>query len=310
MSRSAGFGRFFAISARGAVPRFWLGPSVAVVCGAIAGNGLRLEVAAVTKVALTILLADGIWGAVWREARSAVSGFEGEGWVRVRAYPRPPYTASGSAADRWARSVQEWRRQWERTPEVPRDAVVGIGVLGLVSLALGVVLGPGPLLVTGAAGLVLLLGTGQIFRAGAPRIALHALYGGGLAWVLGFVVSTRNGGLPIPGSASDLPAFAETWGWAVLWAGLFTACLLGAGLLAQGEGDGGTGFLVGGQAVGAVALLLDRQPLLALGVGLLLVPQLLLRPALLRGRSGHWYLSRVRLYPLVGMLAGAVAVAS
>ncbi|MFQ5945434.1 MAG: hypothetical protein ACE5NC_04210 [Anaerolineae bacterium] len=309
-SRSAGFGRFLAIRARWAAPRFWLGPSVAVLCGAIAGNGLRLEAAALTRLVLTILLADGIWGALWREARSAVSVFYGAAPLRLRVYPRPPYATAGSAADRWSRWVAERRRRWERAPMEGRDALLGIGVLGLASLALGVLLGPGPLLITLAAGLILLLSLARSFRGGAPRIALHALYSGGLAWVLGFAISSPGGGLFDPDSPAALPRLAEIWGWTIVWAGVFTATLYGSRQLAQGEDEQGFGFLVGGQAAGAVALLAGRQPLLAGAVGLLLVPQLLLRPALLRGRGGPWYLSRVRVYPVVSMLAGAVAVAS
>ena len=309
-SRSAGFGRFLAIRARWAAPRFWMGPSLAVVCGAIAANGLRLEVGALTRLILVILLADGVWGALWRETRSAVSVFEGTGPRRLRVYPRPPYAAGGSVADRGARWVAEQRRRWEQAPEVGRDAVLGIAVFGLASLALGVLLGPGPFLMTVAAGLLLLLSAARSFRTGSPRIALHALYGGGLAWVLGFAVSAAGGGIFEAGWPTAVPRLAEIGAWITVWAGLFTATLYGSSLLAAGEGDQGIGFLVGGQAVGAVALLADRQPLLAGAVGLLLVPQILLRPALLRGRGSDWYLSRVRLYPVVSMFAGAVAVAT
>ncbi len=188
--------------------------------------------------------------------------------------------------------------------------MLGIAVFGLASLALGLLLGPGPFLVTLAAGVILLLSATRAYRGGAPRIALYALYGGGLAWLLGFAASVPSGTFLGALSPEAIPSPAQLWGWTAVWAAVFTATLLGSKLLGELDDHRGFWLLVGGQAAGGVALVMDRQPLLAGALGLMLVPQLLLRPSLLRGRGGRWYLGRVRLFPVLSMFAGAVAVAA
>jgi len=62
--------------------------------------------------------------------------------------------------------------------------------------------------------------------------------------------------------------------------------------------------------VATVALLVFwKQPILAGVVTLLLLPQMLLQPALVRTGDGLWYLRRVQAFTMGAMMATAVAAA-
>ena len=57
------------------------------------------------------------------------------------------------------------------------------------------------------------------------------------------------------------------------------------------------------------AVVIDKQPIMAGVVALLLLPQMLLQPALLSTRDGLWYLGRVQAFTMAAMMATAVAAA-
>jgi hypothetical protein len=62
------------------------------------------------------------------------------------------------------------------------------------------------------------------------------------------------------------------------------------------------------QAAAVALLALMRQPVAALAVFFLLIPQLLLEPALRRGAGGVWFVRSTQAWLMLSMLVAAVSI--
>jgi len=128
---------------------------------------------------------------------------------------------------------------------------------------------------------------------------LASVYLGGLPWLMGYASFGS-----LQWGADGKRAFAQVLVWAVVYAVTFHGYrLLGGQLLSRGATVLGLA-----QVAAVVVLLVAREPILAGAVGLLLLPQLMLQPALLKVGEGVWYLQRVQGFTLLATLVTAAAM--
>jgi hypothetical protein len=91
--------------------------------------------------------------------------------------------------------------------------------------------------------------------------------------------------------------------WAAAYAMTFHAYrLLGGRRLATGST-----LLAAAHLSAVIVLVVVREPILAGGVALLLLPQLMLQPALLGAGEGVWYLRRVQIFTMLATMVTAMA---
>jgi hypothetical protein len=117
--------------------------------------------------------------------------------------------------------------------------------------------------------------------------------------------------LAIQGTALEMIA-----GWmrggegkALLWAFIYTLALYAYQAIGNSQRGKGIKTLNLTQIGALAVLLLAKEPVLAGAMGLLLLPQMLLQPALKRRGRGDWYLGRIQYFTMLGMMVGAIAVA-
>lgn len=168
-----------------------------------------------------------------------------------------------------------------------------------MALLISSVLGDVPLGLT-----VLALGLAAWRLAMAPREGalsgmLATCFLAGLPWLMGWgAFSHMQVGM------SELRPLGQALVWAAAYAMAFHAYrLLGGHRLARGAT-----LLTVAQLSAVVLLVVARQPILAGGVALLLLPQLMLQPALLRVGEGVWYLRRVQLFTMLATMVTAMAM--
>lgn len=275
-------GRAFDLYLRPASRLTWVGAGWAAVCGSLAAGALRLDQDTVVKLALVLVLADPVLGAVWR----TLPGLR---------QPSPARLSQG-----------------DDHPAVPMADLLEISVLYALALLLGVVLGPGVAVVVGV-GLLLPLvvwfaAGGYPLRDGWTRAVLEM----GLPWALGLAAFASLPAVNL-GGLSGLALSAVYWAGehapALLVGLLFVLVYYGQLTLDQPL------LLVGRRAVvtlpqfGAVALLVAwHQPILAGAVAILVLAQMLLQPYL--GRHPiRWYLRTTQWFFMGVMLLMAVGVA-
>jgi hypothetical protein len=103
---------------------------------------------------------------------------------------------------------------------------------------------------------------------------------------------------------NGLRPFSQALVWAAAYATTFHAYrLLGGQRLARGST-----LLAAAHLLAIVLLIVARQPILAGGVALLLLPQLMLQPALLSVGEGVWYLRRVQIFTMLATMVTAMAM--
>jgi hypothetical protein len=297
-------GGLLALEVKSLGNRMWLGPTWAVVCGAVASGGLEIGWRAPLVVLLAIVLADAVLGSVWTLATSAGR------WRLPKtrrgnpggeaATPTLPYTLPGSAGGRFSSFVGHALHRWRYViwPRVG-TSIAGMGFLSLVALLMGAFLGIGPFVVTAIA--VGIAGAGLVdARSGGTRgVGLASCVLAGLPWLIGY---TALGGSAVveQGLVSSLRF--------LLWPALYATTWYAYRLLGEEQSQRGAVLLGLAQVVVVALLVAVREPIMAGAVALFLLPQLLLQPALLREDDGLWYLRHSQVFAMCAMMAMAVAV--
>lgn len=276
-------GRAFDLSLRPASRLTWVGAGWAAVCGSLAADALRLDQDTVVKLALVLVLADPVLGAVW----TTLPGLRQASPTRLS--------------------------QGDDQPAVSMADLLEIGVLYALALLLGVVLGPGVAVVV-AVGLFLPLvvwfATGRYPLRNGWMCALLEI---GVSWTIGLTAFTSLPEVISEGIAGLILS-------AVYWAGANAPALL-AGLLlvlayyGQLTLDQPLLFVTRRAVVtlpqfGVVALLVARhEPILAGAVAILVFAQMLFQPYLGRHHI-RWYLRTTQWFFMGVMLLTAVGIAS
>jgi hypothetical protein len=128
---------------------------------------------------------------------------------------------------------------------------------------------------------------------------LASCYLAGLPWLIGWAAFSHP-----ELATSELRPLSQVLVWAAAYATVFYAYrLLGGGRLARGSH-----LLLWAHLSAIGVLVLARQPVLAGGVSLLLLPQLMLQPELLSVSDGVWYLRRVQIFTMLATMVTAVAM--
>jgi hypothetical protein len=179
-------------------------------------------------------------------------------------------------------------------------SILGMGSLSAVAVLLAASLGLGPLVVVivalGVAATALLHSRSQ----GTAHAALASCFLAGLPWLIGY---TALGGDAV--EQQGLVAWLQVLVWPALYAMTWYAYRWLSGQQAY------VGALLLGIAhlLAVAVLVVVRQPIMAGVVVLLLLPQLLLQPELLRTGDGVWYVGRAQVFAMGAMMATSVAVA-
>ena len=243
----------------------------AAVCGAVASNQLRWAASDLLTLALVLLLVDLAWGSLW----DLVVGID---WRRLRTGPRQPaqpplfaahqgrpfglpYTQPDSPGGRIFVGLDRFALRW-RDDFWPEAGPAVLGSLAAAALAVVVsLLLPEHLRVLDAA-LVALAGLGVImrWRDRAP-LAAQAVVLVGLSWLAGHATFA---GVSRPSLILALAFTLAAWGV----------------LRAAGGQRSGLWLLNGGQVVAVALVAALKQPLAAGVMGLLLLGQIALQPAL------------------------------
>lgn len=269
----------------------WLGPMWAIVCGMTASGGWKWTSSALLQTVLLFFLVDSAWATLWAAAVETNWAAPVKAWGKsavTRGAPLP-YTqpnAPGDRLQRWLGHTLVWQR--EHLQPMIGSRVSTILLCAALGAALSAVLG-WPAMALSAASLALVqAGVIAARGTGRPSPALKALLEIGLAWILSHVLF---GHLTVP---STVLALAFT-----------AAYSTGLSLI-----EGGRRATVWNLAqVAAVALLvLMRQPVAALAVFFMLIPQLLLEPALRRGAGGVWFVRSTQAWLMLSMLVAAVSI--
>lgn len=275
-------GRTFDLYLRPASRLTWVGAGWAAVCGSLAAGALRFDQDTVVKLALVLVLADPVLGAVWTTLPCL----------------REPSLARLSDGD--------------RHPGAPLANVLEITVLYALALLLGVVLGPGVAVVV-AVGLLLPLvvwfaAGGYPLRDGWTRAVLEM----GVPWAMGLAAFA---GLPEVnlGGLSGLSLSAVYWAGehapALLVGLLFVVACYGQLTLDQPLVFVRRRAVVTLPQLAAVVLLVAwHEPILAGAVAILVLAQMLFQPYLGRHHM-RWYLRSTQWFFMGVMLLTAVGIA-
>ena len=296
-------GRFLAVDVRSAGSWTWLGPAWAVLCGAVASGGLAIDWGTVVLLLLAVLLADPVLGSVWGLVTGGHLASPQPAKINPRSpqtAPALPYTQPGSVASRFLEYLNGKLMVWRSViwPQAGAS-ILAFGCLGAFALLLAAVLGALPFIFAVVA---LGVAVGRV-RLASKRDAvsrqLASLYLAALPWLIGYVAFGE-----IDITAGGFRPFAQPLVWAAAYGMVFHAySLIGGQRLSRGAA-----LLVIAQVAAVAALILVKQPILAGTVALLLVPQMMLQPALLSVGDGVWYLQRIRVFTLLATLATATAM--
>jgi len=297
-------GRLLNLEARSAGSQIWLGPGWALLCGAVASAGLDMGWRTLISLLLAILLVDSLLGTVWsvvtadrRTLVAAEGGNRGQN-TRLSALP---YTVPGSFSYRFFDFLRGRVSRWRDTLSSEADSSLrSLAFSSLFALVVAALLGEGPLLLTGVA-LVIAASRFALARSQeVVRLALGSCFLAGLAWLMGYAAFCDVASL-----SSDKSLLAEPLLWAAIYAAAFHAYqLLSSAGLAKGAA-----LLNLAQIAAATVLVVLKQPILAGVVGLLLLPQMLLQPSLLKTGDRLWYLRRVQVFTIAAMMVMAAGAA-
>jgi hypothetical protein len=282
----------------------WLGPIWAIVCGIIVSGGWKWNPASVLHVMLLFFLVEGAWATLWAAAAETDWATPAQQWGKSDVVPAAlPYTQPNTPSDRvlrWYSHTVEWWREHLR-PATGRTASTIILCIAL-GAALSAVLGWPTMVLSAAAAAIVQLGVIFGHGTGRPLPALKATLEIGLAWLAAYVVFAPPTVTPVTTVTSALVAAA------------FTAAY-GAGLALI---EGGRKVTVWNIAQFAVAALLAlmRQPVAALAVFFIVIPQLLLEPVVRRGvgpalppeTAGVWFVRSTQAWLMLGMLLAAITL--
>jgi hypothetical protein len=298
-------GGLLTLEVRAVESRVWLGPTWAVLCGAVASGRLELAWRVPLMVLLAVVLADPVLGSVWTLATDI-----GKRRLPQRRRGNPgnqssmmalPYTAPGSVGHRASSFVARTATRWRSTiwPQVG-SLVVGLGFLSLVALLMAAVLGRGPLVVTvvalGVAAAALL----DARSRATVRAGVASCFLAGLPWLIGYT-ALSGATLEKQGPVALVQV--------LVWPALYAMSWYAYRSLGEQRSYKGALLLSLAHVLAVALLVVVRQPLMAGAVAVFLLPQLLLQPELLRVGDGLWYLRRAQVFTMCAMMAIAVAVA-
>ncbi len=297
-------GRVFTLEVRSARSRTWLGPAWAVLCGAVASGGLELDWHTIVALLLAVLLADSLLGSIWpvvdsdlRVAGGAPTGNPGS----KTPAPPLPYTLPGSASARFFEFLGK-RTAWWRSTVWPQkgNLVLGLAFNSLLALLVSALLGGGALLLTAIA--LALAGYRLVLRRSREGVslALGSCFLAGLPWLLGYATFRDLGSV-----GSELGVTVEALAMAAIYALAYHSYQV---LSTEGLSSGAA-LLNLAHVTAAAMLVVVKQPILAGGVALLFLPQLLLQPALLTTGDGLGYLRQVQAPTMVATMVTALATA-
>ncbi len=297
-------GRLLTFQVRSAGSRTWFGPAWAVICGAVASGALELDWRAALTLLLAVVLADLLLGSVWSlfapDVWSTDSKPSGNP-AKKAASPALPYTLPGSASARFSEFLGQ-RSAWWRSAVWPQKGylVLSVACTSLLALLVSALLGGGTLLMTVVA--LAIAGLGLVLRRSREGIglALGSCFLGGLPWLLGYTTFRDLGSV-----AGEPRVMAKALAMAAIYALAFHSYQL----LGRERLSAGAALLSLAQAAAAAMLVAIKQPILAGGVGLLLLPQLLLQPALLATGDALGYLRRAQAATMAAMMLTALATA-
>jgi hypothetical protein len=283
----------------------WVGPAWAVICGAAASGDLALDWRVLVSLLVAVALADPVLSSAWNLANAS----ESRGSSAIKENPGPanvvpalPYTAPGSLADRLREALSRRVAGWSASmSEQAGELPLGLGFASLVTLLLAALLGVGPLLLAVVALAVVLLRLVVGDMLGRLKGILGTAVLSGIPWLLGYAVFAK----PLLGFDA-LGSVGAALLWAATYATVFHACKS----IASQELSRGGRLLVWAQIAAIVVLIVAKQPILGAAVALLLVPQAMLQPPMLRLDDGAWYLRRAQPFTLLATLATALALAA
>jgi hypothetical protein len=278
----------------------WLGPIWAIVCGIIASGGWKWNAACALQAVLLFFLVEGAWATLWAAAAETDWATPAKEWGKsaVAHAPALPYTQPNTPGDRalrWYSHTVKWWREHLR-PAIGRTASTIVLCIAL-GAALSAVLGWPLLALSAAAAAVVQLGVIIGRGTGRPLPALKATVEIGLVWLAAYVVFAPPTVAPVTTVASVLVAAA------------FTAAY-GAGLALIEGGKRATVWNTAQLAVAAL-LMLMRQPVAALAIFFIVLPQLLLEPTMRRAataETGVWFVRSTQAWLMLGMLLAALAL--
>ena len=286
------------ISLRGS--GLWLGPIWALVCGVIASGGWKWSTASALQVVLLFFLVEGAWATLWAAAAETDWATPAKEWGKsaVTSAPALPYTQPNTPGDRalrWYSHTVEWWREHLR-PSIGRTASTIVLCIAL-GAALSAVLGWPMLALSAAAAAVVQLGVIIGRGTGRPLPALKATLEIGLVWLAAYVVFAPPTVAPMTTVTSALVAAAF-------------AAAYGAGLTLIQGGRRATVWNAAQFAVAAL-LVLMRQPVAALAVFFIVLPQLLLEPTVRRAAgaaTGVWFVRSTQAWLRLGMFLAAITL--
>jgi hypothetical protein len=244
----------------------WLG-SWAVVCGALASNGLRWQGGQLLDLVLALLLVELAWGSLW-DLAVGTDWFRPltAGWppAQPSKLPTLPYTRPGSPSGRLARRLGRLVGWWrEAFWPAAGAALLGLLAAAILTAVLALLL-PNRLHPLQAA-LLALTALGVIQRRrGREPLAGQAFVRVGLSWLAGHALFADLG---LASWILALSFALAAWGNLRLPAGLRR----------------GLWLLNGGQVIGFAVLVGVQQPLAAGVAGLLLFGQVAMQPSLRYG---------------------------
>lgn len=265
----------------------WLGPVWAVASGIIASGRFTWNARGLLLAALTFFLVDGIWATLW-------ACLVETDWAAIIArwnISPPPLRASAvarwqaNAAGRLAHFSHWWTTElWP----VAGNAIINSLVLLVLGAVISAVLGWQTLALSAAALAIIQTALVVNRASGRPVPLLKAALEVGLGWLAGQVAF---------GPATLLSALMAA-AFALAYAG-------GLELVEQRDGLARWRWP---QLVAMLILLIVRQPLAACMLMLAVFAQLLLEPALERGRSGVWFIRSSQAWLIAAMLITAFTI--
>ena len=282
-------GRWLALELRPTRPLTWLGPSWAVICGAVASGGLQLRGQSALLLIFSILLGDvllGAWRALWLQPdwRDAMR----RAAVNTPAWYIESDDGGGNAVRRPARQLSR-RFRYVRSVILPviDSEIIGMTMIGVLALSIGVVLGQTVVLLTiGAMGVALIEGQMNeergaylraVFEIALPWLIAQTVFGY-FAWLSLFYVLVFT--LVYRALLGLLGGRPMRW---ILWNNL-------------------------AQLIVALVLFASHAPAVAGLVALGLLAQVLWQSRFRVNRDGRAYVQCVQSYILVTMLATGLAL--
>jgi hypothetical protein len=269
----------------------WLGPLWAIVCGIVASGGWKWTGATILQAVLLFLLIDLAWASLWAAAVETDWATPAQQWgkspgVLTFSLPYMQINAPGGRLQRWLAHTLEWWRE-HLGPAIGSRVSTIVLCLALCA-ALSAVLGWTAMAISAAGLAVVQAGVIAARGTGRPNPALKATLEIGLAWVISHVILAP---LTAPSVVLAL-AFAAAY----------------ATGLALIEGGRRATVWNAAQFAAAAMLVLMRQPVAALAVFFMVIPQLLLEPALRRGVGGAWFVRSAQAWLMLAMFVAAVSI--